>query len=74
MVSCSTLEKMPSVLGTVVNQLAEQTGWTYFIVAAGRNPRADGQIFMRKCVLFLHLQVTLIPHICFAVDFSMVNK
>jgi hypothetical protein len=74
MVSCSALEKMPSVLGTVVDQLAEQTGWTYFIVAAGRNPRAGGQIFMRKCVSFLRLQVTLIPYICLAVDFSMVNK
>jgi hypothetical protein len=74
MVSCSTLERMPSVLGIMVDQLAEQTGWTYFIVAAGRNPCAGGQIFMRKCVLFLCLQVTLIPHIFFAVDFSMVNK
>jgi hypothetical protein len=74
MVSCSMLERMPSILGTMVNQLAEQTGWTYFIVVAGHNPHAGGQIFMRKYVLFLHLQVTLIPHIFFAVDFSMVNK
>jgi hypothetical protein len=74
MVSCSVLERMPSILGTVVDQLAKQTVWTYFIVAAGHNPCASGQIFMRKYVLFLCLQVTLIPHIFFAVDFSMVNK